>query len=126
MLSWAIITCIHRSCEHVRCCGPSLVGYTNHVASDMPVLLQAPLQKYAAVLREKAAQRRAMHSSDEVQLNRKTSVLDGASDSDDEDERPLQQSQEADEMQQAAEVYRPALVSFLVLLNAYMPCHGAC
>lgn len=46
-----------------------------------------------------------MRSSDEVQLNRKTSVLDGASDSEDEDERPLQQSQEADAMQQAAEVY---------------------
>ena len=68
------------------------------------VLLQAPLQKYAAVLREKAAQRRAMRSSDEVQLNRKTSLLDGASDSEDEDEQPLQQSQHADDMQQAAEV----------------------
>ena len=52
-----------------------------------------------------------MRSSDEVQLNRKTSLLDGASDSEDEDERPLQQSQEADAMQQAAEVYMPAGVS---------------
>ena len=45
-----------------------------------------------------------MRSSDEVQLNRKASLLDGASDSEDEDERPLQQSQQEDDLQQAAEV----------------------
>lgn len=73
------------------------------------LVLQAPLQKYAAVLREKASQRRAMQRSDEVQVNRKASLLDGASDSEDEDERPLQQSQQDDDLQQAAEVKAVAI-----------------
>ena len=80
------------------------------VVASCVLLLQAPLQKYAAVLREKAAQRRAMRSSDEVQVNRKASLLDGASDSEDEDERPLQQSQQEDDLQQAAEVSSQPLV----------------
>ena len=66
--------------------------------------MQAPLQKYAAVLREKAMQRRAMQSSQEMQLNRKASLIDGASDSEDEEEAPLQQSQRQDDAQQADEV----------------------
>ena len=68
-----------------------------------------------------------MRSSDEVQLNRKTSVLDGASDSEDEDERPLQQSQEADAMQQAAEVYMPAGVSqpMLSVMHVFPMGHAA-
>lgn len=60
---------------------------------------QAPLQKYAAVLREKAVQRRAMQSSQEMQLSRKASLIDGASDS--EEEAPLLQSQRQDDAQQA-------------------------
>lgn len=57
-----------------------------------------------------------MQSSNEVQLNRRASLLDGASDSEDEDEQPLQQSQQADDMQQAAEV-RTAVVQ---------GCHAGC
>ena len=66
--------------------------------------MQAPLQKYTSVLREKAAQRRAMQSSDEVQLNRKASLIDGASDSEDEEEPALKQSEREDEAHEAEEV----------------------
>lgn len=66
--------------------------------------MQAPLQKYAGVLREKAVQRRAMQSSDELQVGRKASLIDGASDSEEEEEAPLKQSQREDEAQEADEV----------------------
>lgn len=66
--------------------------------------MQAPLQKYAAVLREKAAQRRAMQSGDQVQLGRKASLIDGASDSEEEDEPALKQSEREDEAHEAEEV----------------------
>lgn len=66
--------------------------------------MQAPLQKYASVLREKAAQRRAMQSSDQVHLGRKASVIDGASDSEEEDEPALKQSEREDEAHEAEEV----------------------
>ena len=61
--------------------------------------MQAPLQKYAAALKEKAAQRRAMQSSSEVQLGRKASLIDGASDSDEEEQGPMKQSEQEDAQQ---------------------------
>lgn len=67
-------------------------------------MLQAPLQKYASVLREKAVARRAMQRSDEVQLGRKASLIDGASDSEDEEEPALKQSEREDEAHEAEEV----------------------
>ena len=66
--------------------------------------MQAPLQKYASMLREKALARRAMQSSDEVQLGRKASLIDGASDSEDEQEPALKQSEREDEAHEAEEV----------------------
>ena len=78
---------------------------------NIHVLLQAPLQKYAAALKDKAAQRHAMQASSEVQVSRKASLIDGASDSDEEDEGPMKQSQQQD-AQQADEVgFSPSLSS---------------
>lgn len=56
------------------------------------------------MLREKAVARRAMQSSDEVQLGRKASLIDGASDSEDEEEPALKQSEHEDEAHEAEEV----------------------
>ncbi|DBA84942.1 TPA: hypothetical protein ACH3X2_005684 [Trebouxia sp. C0005] len=64
---------------------------------------QAPLQKYALVLREKAVQRRAMQSSDELSVPRKASLIDGASDSEEEEEAPMKQSEREDDAQEADE-----------------------
>jgi len=63
--------------------------------------VQAPLQKYALVLREKAVQRRAMQSSDELSVPRKASLIDGASDS---EEAPMKQSEREDDAQEADQV----------------------
>ena len=67
-------------------------------------MVQAPLQKYALVLREKAVQRRAMQSSDELSVPRKASLIDGASDSEEEEEAPMKQSEREDDAQEADEV----------------------
>lgn len=75
-------------------------------------LLQAPLQKYAAVLREKAVQRRAMQSSDQISVGRKASLIDGASDSD-EEEAPSKQSEREDNAQEADEVLMSSLLFLL-------------
>lgn len=64
---------------------------------------QAPLQKYALVLREKAVQRRAMQNSDELSVPRKASLIDGASDSEEEEEAPMKQSEREDDAQEANE-----------------------
>jgi len=91
-------------------------------------VVQAPLQKYALVLREKAVQRRAMQSSDELSVPRKASLIDGASDSEEEEEAPMKQSereddaQEADEVSSAVSVVVPRHVQTLVCLRKTHNC----
>lgn len=76
--------------------------------------VQAPLQKYALVLREKAVQRRAMQSSDELSVPRKASLIDGASDSEEEEEAPMKQSEREDDAQEADEVSSVMTASLVV------------
>ena len=93
---------------------------------QVSVCVQAPLQKYAAVLREKGTQRRAMQSSDEVHLGRKASLIDGASDSEEEEEAPLQQSQREDDAQQADEVSQLDQRNMSLLVAGNQGClHGS-
>jgi len=49
-------------------------------------------------------QRRAMQSSDELSVPRKASLIDGASDSEEEDQTPMKQSEREDDAQEADEV----------------------
>ena len=56
------------------------------------------------MLKERAVARRAMQSCGEVQLGRKASLIDGASDSEDEEEPALKQSEREDEAHEAEEV----------------------
>ena len=76
--------------------------------------VQAPLQKYALVLREKAVQRRAMQNSDELSVPRKASLIDGASDSEEEEEAPMKQSEREDDAQEANEVSSLMVPSLIV------------
>ena len=82
--------------------------------------MQAPLQKYASVVREKAAQRCALQSSDQVQLDRKASLIDGASDSEDEEQPALRQSEREDEAHEAEEV---CAVAYMRCYKTYKHSH---
>lgn len=92
---------------------PKDTAQVNMFLQEESAANQAPLQKYAAVLREKAAQRRAMQSGDQVQLGRKASLIDGASDSEEEDEPALKQSEREDEAHEAEEEKAAATGTFL-------------
>ena len=62
-------------------------------------------------------QRRAMQSSDEVSVPRKASLIDGASDSEEEEQAPLKQSEREDDAQEADEV------SSLMTPSSVVPWH---
>ena len=65
--------------------------------------LQAPMQKYAQLLAEKAEQRRIMASTEELNVGRRASLIDGASDSDEEpaEQLGLDELQAADAEEEA-------------------------